>query len=388
MVPEAGPMTHVLTEKTERFLAERRPPTPCLVLDLDVVREQYRRLAEAFPLAEIYYAVKANPEPAILRCLNGLGSRFDAASVYEVDQCLDLGIAPEDLSYGSTIKKERDIAHARQVGVGLFAFDAASELHKIARAAPGANVFCRIITSGEGADWPLSRKFGCELDMARDLLIEARKLGLAPTGVSFHVGSQQRDPEQWDIAIGETARLFTDLSAAGIELRAINLGGGFPARYRTDIPPIEAYGEAIGRAMVRHFGNHRPEMLLEPGRYIVGDAGVIQSEVVLIAQKGYGEKRRRWVFLDVGKFGGLPETIGEAIHYRLRTPHDGKPGGTVALSGPTCDEVDVLYEETPYELPFDLAEGDKVEFLSAGAYTASYASVGFNGFPPLKQYVI
>jgi len=305
-------MSHPVNEKIARFLAERRPPTPCLVLDLDVVREQYRRLAEAFPLAEIYYAVKANPAPEVLRCLHELGSRFDAASVYEVDDCLDLGIAPGRLSYGSTIKKERDIAHAHQIGIGLFAFDAADELAKIARAAPGSKVFCRIITSGAGADWPLSRKFGCELDMARDLLVEARRLGLLPTGVSFHVGSQQRNPEQWDIAIGETARLFTDLNAAGIELTAINIGGGFPAQYRTGIPPIEAYGEAVTRSMTRHFGNHRPEMLLEPGRYIVGDAGVIQSEVVLVAQKGYGEQRRRWIFLDVGKFGGLPETIGEA----------------------------------------------------------------------------
>ena len=381
-------MPSAVTTKIERFLAERQPPTPCLVLDLDVVAENYKRLAEAFPLAEIYYAVKANPAPDVLRCLRDLGSRFDAASVYEVDDCLDLGIAPGLLSFGSTVKKERDIGHAHSVGVRAFAFDSSNELHKLARAAPGAKVFCRIITSGDGADWPLSRKFGCEVDMARDLLVEARSLGLTPTGVCFHVGSQQRDPAQWDIAIGETARLFTELNAAGVELSAINLGGGFPAHYRTDIPSIDAYGEAIARSMARHFGNHRPDMLLEPGRYIVGDAGVIQSEVVLVAQKGYGAARRRWIFLDIGKFGGLPETIGEAIHYRLRTPHDGKPGGPVVLSGPTCDEVDVLYEETAYELPFDLAEGDKVEILSAGAYTASYASVGFNGFPPLKQYVI
>jgi len=377
-----------MNEKIARFLAERRPPTPCLVIDLEVVAENYRRLAEALPLAEIYYAVKANPAPEVLRCLFDLGSRFDAASVYEVDDCLDLGVAPGRLSFGSTIKKERDIAHAYREGVRLYAFDAEDELKKIARAAPGSKVLCRILTSGEGADWPLSRKFGCELHMARDLLVEARALGLKPAGVSFHVGSQQRDPGQWDVAIGETARLFTDLNAAGVELTTINLGGGFPAHYRSDVQPIEAYGEAIARSVVKHFGNHRPEMLLEPGRYIVGDAGVIQSEVVLVSQKGYGDKRRRWVFLDIGKFGGLPETIGEAIHYRLRTPHDGKPGGPVALSGPTCDEVDVLYEETPYELPFDLAEGDRVELLSAGAYTASYASVGFNGFPPLKQYFI
>ncbi|MDH3234210.1 MAG: type III PLP-dependent enzyme, partial [Alphaproteobacteria bacterium] len=216
-------MPSAVTTKIERFLAERQPPTPCLVLDLDVVAENYKRLAEAFPLAEIYYAVKANPAPDVLRCLRDLGSRFDAASVYEVDDCLDLGIAPGLLSFGSTVKKERDIGHAHSVGVRAFAFDSSNELHKLARAAPGAKVFCRIITSGDGADWPLSRKFGCEVDMARDLLVEARSLGLTPTGVCFHVGSQQRDPAQWDIAIGETARLFTELNAAGVELSAINL---------------------------------------------------------------------------------------------------------------------------------------------------------------------
>jgi len=377
-----------MTDKIEQFLKRRRPQTPCLVVDLDAVETNYRRLAEVFPQAEIYYAVKANPAPEILRRLRTLGSRFDAASVHEVVGCLDLGIDGGMLSFGSTIKKERDIERAHRGGVQLFAFDAQSELRKIARAAPGAQVLCRIITSGRGADWPLSRKFGCELDMAHDLLIEADRLGLRAAGVSFHVGSQQRDPEQWDIAIGETARLFTDLNAAGIELSTINLGGGFPASYRSAVPPIEAYGETIARSMARHFGNHRPDMVIEPGRYLVGDAGVIQSEVVLIAQKGYGQRRRRWVYLDVGKFGGLPETIGEAIKYRLRTPHDGTPCGPVVLSGPTCDEVDVLYEESEYALPLDLAEGDRVEILAAGAYTASYASVGFNGFPPMKQYFV
>lgn len=377
-----------MTEKIRHFLASERPATPCLVVDLDVVAENYRRLSDAMPDAEIYYAVKANPAPEVVRVLDRLGSRFDSASIFEVEDCLGLGITPERLSFGSTIKKEADIARAYRRGVPMFAFDSDTELHKIARAAPGSAVFCRIFTSGEGADWPLSRKFGCEIDMARDLLVDAKRLGLDPAGVSFHVGSQQTDPEQWDVAVGETAMLFSDLNAAGIELRMVNLGGGFPARYRRDIPSIEAYADAITRAMTKHFGNHRPDMILEPGRGIVGDAGIIQSEVVLISQKGYGEARRRWIYLDVGKFGGLPETIGEAIVYRMRTSHDGKPSGPVTLSGPTCDEVDVLYEETDFELPLDLAVGDKVEILAAGAYTATYSSVGFNGFPPLKQYFV
>lgn len=377
-----------MTEKIDRFLAAERPDTPCLVVDLDVVADNYRALKDAMPLAEIYYAVKANPAPEVIRTLDGLGSRFDSASIYEVEDCLGLGVAADRLSFGSTIKKEADIARAHERGVSMFAFDSEPELQKIARAAPGSAVFCRIFTSGEGADWPLSRKFGCEIDMARDLLVDAERLGLDAAGVSFHVGSQQTDPEQWDVAVGETAMLFSDLNAAGVELRMINLGGGFPARYRRDIPSVEAYADAIMRAMTRHFGNHLPEMVLEPGRGIVGDAGIIQSEVVLISQKGYGDARRRWIYLDIGKFGGLPETIGEAIVYRMRTPHDGKPTGPVTLSGPTCDEVDVLYEETDFELPLALAVGDKVEILAAGAYTATYSSVGFNGFPPLKQYFV
>ncbi len=376
------------SDKVVRLFTESEPATPYLVIDLDIIAENYRRLEQAFPFAAIYYAVKANPAREILAVLLRLNARFDAASIFEIEDCLSLGIEPGCLSYGSTVKKIRDIALAFAGGIRLFAFDSEAELLKLAEAAPGAEVFCRIFTSGAGADWPLSRKFGCELDMAASLLRRARALGLEPGGISFHVGSQQSDPEQWDIAIGETARLFTDLGRQGTQLRSINIGGGFPARYRRDVPPLGAYAESIERSLIRHFGNHRPEIILEPGRAIAGDAGTIRSEIVLISQKGFGSRRRRWIYLDIGKFGGLPETIGEAIQYRLKTPHDGKPTGPVVLAGPTCDEVDILYEETGYELPLDLAIGDRIDILSAGAYTASYASVGFNGFPPLKQYFV
>lgn len=376
-----------MSERIANFLAEEKPATPCLVVDLEIVAENYRRLAAALPLAEIYYAVKANPAPEILAVLRDLGSRFDAASTYEIESCLAAGIAPERLSYGNTVKKQADIAQAFEAGVDLFAFDSMGELDKLAAVAPGARVFCRFLMSGDGADWPLSDKFGCSPRMAGELLIRARDRGLDPHGVSFHVGSQQSDPGQWDIAIGETAMLFTTLREAGIELKMINLGGGFPARTRRETPELEAYGNEIMRAMTRHFGNDLPAMIAEPGRGIAGDAGIIQAEVVLVSEKGT-EDKRRWVYLDIGKFGGLPETMGEAIQYLIRTSRDGGAMGPVVLAGPTCDEVDVLYDKAGYELPLDLAPGDKVEILSAGAYTASYASVGFNGFPPLRSYFI
>lgn len=376
-----------MNDKIRRYLNQVQPDTPCLVLDLDVVADRYRRLKEALPLAQIYYAVKANPAPQILHLLKGLGSAFDAASIYEIEMCLSEGIPPRNISFGSTIKKQRDIATAFEKGVRLFAFDSEAELDKLADAAPGSRVFCRIFMDGAGAEWPLSRKFGCELELAADLMVKARGKGLDPYGVSFHVGSQQTDPGQWDVAIAKTAMLFTDLSKAGIEVKMVNLGGGFPARYRNDVPELNAYGEAIMASMARHFGNNLPAMIVEPGRGMVGDAGVIQAEVVLISHKGKDDPVR-WVYLDVGKFGGLPETMDEAIKYRITTPHDGKAAGPVVLAGPTCDEVDVLYENARYELPLDLAIGDKIQVEAAGAYTTTYASVGFNGFPPLKEHYI
>ncbi len=375
-----------MTTKLDRFLAETRPMTPCLVVDVDRVEENYTALRTALPDARVYYAVKANPAPEILTRLAALGSCFDVASVAEVEMVLATGVDPSRLSFGNTIKKEADIARAYAMGVRLFAFDAEAELLKIARAAPGARVFCRILTSGAGAEWPLSRKFGCAPSMAFALLRKAAELPVVPWGISFHVGSQQTDPESWDMAVGAAAELFRDLEEVGVTLGMVNLGGGFPTSYRRDVPTAAAYGLAIDAALRRHFGNRLPDTIVEPGRGLVGDAGVIETEVVLIAEKGDGDERR-WVFLDIGKFGGLAETMDEAIQYPISSARSG-PGAPVILAGPTCDSADILYERAAYALPLDLAIGDRLRIGSAGAYTTTYASVGFNGFKPLEAHYI
>ena len=376
-----------MSEKITRFLAEHAPATPCLVVDLEIVAENYARLRAALPPAAIYYAVKANPAPQILALLDREGSCFDAASVYEIDSCLAAGATPERISFGNTIKKQAHIARAFDLGVRLFAFDSCAELEKLAVAAPGARVYCRFLMSGNGADWPLSEKFGCDPRIAAHLLVRAAEFGLEPSGVSFHVGSQQRDVGQWDIALGIAADIFAAVAASGIELDMVNIGGGFPAQYRAPNTPLIDYATAITAAMTRHFGNRLPAMIAEPGRCLPGDAGVIQTEVVLISRKSEAAERR-WVYLDIGRFGGLVEVMDESIQYRIRTPHNGGPTGPVVIAGPTCDEVDVLYDGAGYELPLQLAVGDKLEIVSAGAYTASYCSVGFNGFPPLSEYYI
>jgi len=384
-----------MTPKIASYLADVAPATPCLVVDLDRVEQRYCELEAALPLARIYYAVKANPAKPVLQRLVALGSCFDAASWEEIQLCLQAGADASAVSFGNTIKKVSAIVAAHGAGVTMFAFDSDEELEKLARHAPGARVYCRLLVENNGADWPLSRKFGTSAEHAKTLMLRARDLGLDPYGLSFHVGSQQTSPDAYEAAIGRAAMVFTDLTAAGLDIRMLNLGGGFPTRYREDVPEIDRFGLAISHAMTRHFGNALPEMLVEPGRFIVGDAGVVSSEVVLVSRRGLpgqlptgAAEELRWVYLDIGRFGGLAETEGESIKYRIRTPHDGTALGPVAIAGPTCDGADILYEKSGYRLPLDLASGERVELLSTGAYVSTYCSTRFNGFAPLDEHYI
>ncbi len=376
-----------MTPKIAEFLRTHQPATPCLVLDVDRVEAAYRAITAAMPLARVYYAVKANPAAPILDRLTRLGSSFDAASFEEVEACLAAGADPARISYGNTVKKESAIRAAFAAGVRMFAFDSEPELRKIARAAPGSRVYCRIFVGNDGAEWPLSRKFGCEVAMARKLMVLAEELGLDAYGLSFHVGSQQTSTAAYEAAIARVAMLFTDLREAGVKVRMVNLGGGYPVRYRQEVPGIDEIGAAIMGAMAEHFGNALPEMVIEPGRFLVGEAGVVESEVVLVSRKGEDDPVR-WVYLDIGRFGGLAETEGEAIRYAFRTPHDGGAEGPVTIAGPTCDSVDTLYEKSNYRLPLALEAGDRVQLLATGAYVTSYASQFFNGFKPLAEHYV
>lgn len=379
--------TVMATQRIRDFLATRRPEGPCMILDLDVVRENYEGFEKALPQSRIFYAVKANPAPEILRLLVTLGSSFDTATVAEIEMALNAGATPDRISFGNTIKKERDIARAYELGIMLYAVDSVEEVEKIARAAPSARVFCRVLTDGEGAEWPLSRKFGCVPDMAVNVLRRAHELGLNAYGVSFHVGSQQTDLAAWDRALADASKVFQTLAKENIILKLVNMGGGFPTRYLKDVPSAQAYGLAIFDSLSKHFGNHLPETIIEPGRGMVGNAGVIRTEVVLISKKSEDDQLR-WVYLDVGKFNGLAETMDEAIRYPIETPHDHDEMGPCVLAGPTCDSADVMYEKTPYPLPLSLTVGDELLIHGTGAYTTTYASVAFNGFEPIRSYVI
>ncbi|KQO54354.1 MULTISPECIES: type III PLP-dependent enzyme [unclassified Methylobacterium] len=388
-----------MTDRIRDFLRARRDmgqdEGPVMVLDLDVVRDNFTAFARALPDTRVFYAVKANPAPEVLRLLAEMGSCFDTASVVEVEMALASGATADRISFGNTIKKERCITRALKLGVRLFAVDCQVEVEKIARAAEAAEVelgsvqvFCRILCDGAGAEWPLSRKFGCVPGMAVDVLEHACRQGLHAYGVSFHVGSQQGNTEAWDGALASASAIFRECADRGITLSMVNLGGGFPTKYLKAVPGVESYGDAIFRALTKHFGNQLPETIIEPGRGMVGNAGMIEAEVILVSKKSDAEDEIRWVYLDIGKFGGLAETMDESIRYAIRTEHDEDRMAPCVLAGPTCDSADVLYEKVPYPLPVSLSIGDKVLIEGAGAYTTTYAAVAFNGFPPLQQYVI
>jgi len=386
----ANPQEYFSQAEWQKLMAfSEGKPTPFVMINLATIKTKYHELTSNFPRAKIYYAVKANPANEIIGLLKDLGSHFDIASIYELEKVMNLGVGPERLSYGNTIKKIKDVTEFYKRGVRLFATDSEADLRNIAQAAPGSKVYVRVLTEGSAtADWPLSRKFGCHVEMAIDLLVLAKQLGLEPYGISFHVGSQQKDINVWDAALAKVQYIFNWLKTEeNIKLKMINMGGGFPAQYLSHINGVEQYAKEILRFLGDDFsGEDMPEIILEPGRSLVAESGVIVTEVVLAARKSKNDLYR-WVFTDIGKFSGMIETLGEAIKYPLYYERTG-PVEEVVLAGPTCDSVDILYEDFKYHLPLELKAGDRLYWLSTGAYTTSYSSVEFNGFPPLQAYYI
>ncbi len=362
--------------------------SPRLELDLAVVARSYRAFRDALPEAEPAYAVKANPHPEVLALLAAAGASVDLASIGELDACLLAGVPPARMSWGNPVKKAADVRAAVAAGVRRFTTDAASDVDLLARLAPGAAVTVRLRVDDTGSATPFAGKFGVPPDEAAALLARARDAWLRPHGLGFHPGSQQTDPDAWRRGVAAAARAVELFGAPVVEL---DVGGGFPTPHASGpVPDLPTCAAAIRRALAAHaevpgVGTWRPVLVAEPGRALVAEAGVLVSEVVLVTERA----GRRWVYLDVGRYQGLAETEGEMIVYRLRTPGHppAAPSGPVVLAGPTCDGDDVLYRGTEVRLPFDLVPGDVVEFLGAGAYTSSYASVGFNGLPPLPTVI-
>lgn len=385
-VTELSARLAIADSRAEEFIAHTAFDRPTLVIDTQAVARQYAALAQGLGRAHIHYAVKSNPHPAVLETLVRAGSNFDAASRAEIEMCLAAGARADQISFGNTVKRVSDIAWAYAQGVTVFAADAEAELEKIADHAPGAQVYIRIVVENCHADWPLTRKFGCARDKAVGLIALAGKLGLRAVGLSFHVGSQTRRAQMWAPVLDQVAAVWQAARDAGHELTLLNIGGGFPAFYGQEIDAPMVYAAEVMRLVHERFGDV-PHVMAEPGRGLVAEAGAIAAEVLLVSKKSDNDLHR-WVYLDIGRFSGLAETEGEAIRYQFVTDRDYEPTGSCILAGPSCDSADVLYEKQPVQLPVGLKAGDRIVIRNCGAYTSTYSSVGFNGFPPLDVVAI
>ncbi|WP_405015310.1 type III PLP-dependent enzyme [Kitasatospora sp. NBC_01539] len=363
-----------------------------IVYDLDGIGRQYTALCAELPGFSVRFAMKACPVDEVLGHLAGLGSGFDAASPQEIVQALRTGVAPELIHYGNTVKSDANIDEAYRLGVRDFATDSPEDVAAIAEHAPGSRVFCRVATTGDGALWGLSRKFGCSPEDALRVLDAARAAGLVPSGLSVHVGSQQMTADAWGEAIETLAGVLEALNRHGIVPDRINLGGGLPAlgvldRHGRPLePPLDKMFAVIREGVERlRAVNAAPlDFLLEPGRHLVADHGAIRAHVArLTSRHRLDGTREDWLYLSCGKFNGLYEM--DQLQYRLEFPT--RPGGQsvdAVVAGPTCDSDDAYAQEDGLvRVPRTIASGDPVWVHSCGAYAAAYATRGFNGFRPL-----
>jgi ornithine decarboxylase len=365
-------------------------PSDTVVFDLAGIADQYDRLIRELPGVAVRFAMKACPVDEVLTCLADRGAGFDAASPAEIEQALRLGVGPELIHYGNTIKSDDTIARAHRLGVRTFATDSVQDVAAIAAHAPGARVYCRLATSGDGALWGLSRKFGCSQEDAVRVLTAAREAGLTPAGLSVHVGSQQMTYEAWRQAVDLLAGTMTALRARGIVLDHVNLGGGLPALGYLDRhgrllePPLDKMFAVLreGIQELRSLNAAPLDVVMEPGRHLVADHGAIRAHVYRLTERRRpGGESVHWLYLSCGKFNGLYE-MDELCHRLVFPGHQDGERVPAVVAGPTCDSDDA-YAGAHRLVPKALASGDPVWILSAGAYATSYMTQGFNGYGPL-----
>jgi ornithine decarboxylase len=343
---------------------------PFLLLDTSIVRAKARRFQAAMARVHPHYAVKANPDTRVLKALIEEGVGFEIASIAELDILLKLKVPAAEVCYSNPVKSADSIRYAAAKGVEWFAVDSVEELHKIHGIKPDAKMYVRIEAPNVGSDWPLSGKFGMKPAEVDGVIAEAVGLKADLAGVTFHVGSQCRNPENWRVGIQSAKRVFRKMRLAGLMPRLLNLGGGYPVRHVKPIPAIEKIAEVVNHGLRDLPPDVR--VMAEPGRFLVSDAGYFVCRVVGTATRA----GKRWMYWDAGVFGGVIETT-EGLRYDVQTDRQGKlvPWH---IAGPTCDSVDVCMRDEMF--PEDLQEGDFIYIANAGAYTTAYAS-NFNGFP-------
>jgi len=361
--------------------------TPVLIMDKCIIKEKYQQIKDSIKGVKVFYAMKANSNIEILRLLKDLGSGFEVASLNELNDLLSLGVNPKNIISSNPIKTVEFIKKCAKVGMEYFAFDSEMEIDKLSEYAPGSKVYLRIVVDNTGSEWPLSKKFGADSSRALELLKYVQKSKVIPYGITFHVGSQCLNPLNWSNALITTAELFNMAYRHNIKLKLINLGGGIPIQHIKKAPQIDEIKDQIEKTLKDAFNGYKDlELIIEPGRAIVGDAGNIVTSVILKSQRG----SENWLYLDIGVFNGLMESI-EGFNYEIVSERElnnlthREDLIPYIIAGPSCDSVDTMFKD--YYLPKDLTLGDKLYIINAGAYTLSYAS-RFNGFEPPRTFFL
>lgn len=343
---------------------------PFLLVDSDIIRHKTRRFKAAMPRVHPHYAVKANPDKRVLKTLIEEGAGFEIASIAELDLLLSIGVPAAEIFYSNPMKSRAYLEYAAAKSVEWYVLDSVEELRKIFSVKPDAKLYLRIDTPNIGSDWPLAGKFGTHLGDINEIIQEAASLKADLAGVTFHVGSQCRNPQNWRVGIERAKKVFAEMQLAGLNPRLLNIGGGYPVRHVKPIPSIEIIAEVINEAIADLPDSIR--IMAEPGRYLVSDSAYFVCRVVGTATRN----GKRWMYWDAGMFGGVIE-MTEGLRYDILTDRKGNPIPW-SVAGPTCDSVDILMQDLM--LPNDIQEGDFIYIPNAGAYTTAYAS-NFNGFP-------
>ncbi len=361
--------------------ALKKNRTPFMLIRRSVLERQYRRFRKCLPDVTPYYAIKANPHPKIIKTFVELGASFDVASAAEMKQVLRSGASPAKIVFANTIKSPEDITFARKRRVRLMTFDNEPELYKLAKYHPGARVLARIKVANDGSVVELSLKFGADPEQAFFMLRKAKALGLVPAGVSFHVGSQSTNVENYLQAIETSAGIFREAAKNGLKLKILDIGGGFPIQHFDKQAGInfERMAYQIKKRMKALFDKN-VRFIAEPGRFLAGPAGILVTQVIGRTFRN----NKNYYYLNDGIYADFSGMVFDHARYEFKTLRRGQKFLST-LAGPTCDSYDTLSlnEEIP-----ELYVGDVVYVKNIGAYSSASATTGFNGFPPAEIILV
>lgn len=351
--------------------------SPLLVLSLKQIEANYMCLKTYMPRARVFYAIKANPHPEILKTMIKLGSSFDVASDGEIRTLHDMGVEGERLIYANPVKTTGGLQACRECGVSKMTFDSASEIEKIRAICPDATVLLRLRIDNSSAHVDLNKKFGAARENALDLMLKAKEAGLDMAGIAFHVGSQTVSADPYLHGLDIARELFEEAAAAGLKLRILDIGGGFPIpepKVRFNLPEML---KQINARLDEDFPGI--DVWAEPGRYICGTAVNLITSVIGVNERG----GQPWYFLDEGLYGTFSGVIFDQWDFKLISFKEGEERVAATFAGPSCDSLDIMFRG---KMTVPLEVGDLLLVPSCGAYTSASATT-FNGFSK-AQFVV